>query len=344
MAISQKSTIRFLIFAAIGILVVYFVFRKIDIPLFTKQLGESKSEWILVAFIIGTLSHLIRALRWKILLKPLGYSARTSTAFFSVMTGYLVNLGIPRAGEISRCAALSKKENIPIEILIGTVIAERLIDMIMLLIIVLLTVVFQTKLLGNYVSQHFLHPLSQKLQSLWGSNILYVAIAFLSISILIFTIFKKKSQKKEKKASKLIKMINGFANGVRSVLKVKQPFLFVTYTIGIWTCYWLTTQVIFLGFDFSSGFGPEKGLTTLVFSTVGVMVPAPGGIATIIAVKEGVMAIYNLQENDATILATVLFASQIIMLVVVGIISFIGLGTTNDKKPNNEEIEISEQN
>ena len=122
---------------------------------------------------------------------------------------------------------------------------------------------------------------------------------------------------------KIANIFRGFANGLKSVFTVKQPVLFIAYTIGIWVCYWMMTYFILMAFDFTEGFGVAGGLSTLVFSSLGVIIPAPARLAAIKSVEIGLHQIFSLSLLQANSVGIILFFSNIIMIIIAGTLSFL---------------------
>lgn len=309
---NKKGIIKFFLFAAIGALIVYFISKSFNFNEFLIKVKSANIGFVVISILIGVLAVFVRALRWQLMLNPLGYKTKISNAYHSTMSGYLVNLGIPRSGEIYRCAVFSKSDNVPLNTLVGTVFSERIIDLIMLALVVFFSVIIQFDKLYQYIDDVLLSKLS--------TNILVlIAVVFvLGIISLVFFVKKFSSSK-----NKIIVFINGFVNGIKSVYTLQQPILFIVYTIAIWVCYLLMTYFAIMAFDFSQILGIAGALSTLVFSTLGVIIPAPAGVATISSIQIGLTQIYQFTEVNASTLAVVMFFSNILMIIVSGSISFI---------------------
>ncbi|MBC7424934.1 MAG: flippase-like domain-containing protein [Bacteroidia bacterium] len=305
-------------FTVVGALVLYYVFKGFNTDDFLAQLEESNKFYVFLSVSLGVVAVLIRAMRWRILLKPLGFNAKLSNAYHSCMSGYLVNLGIPRAGELSRCALLSKSDNIPANILIGTVVTERIIDVLMLGLVLALSLVLQFDLLFNFVNVNLLIPISQKL----SFNVILITVLIILAIIFSYKAYKKKRPVKTK-SNKLKEFFAGFSNGLNSITKLQQPILFIVYSIGIWVCYFLMTFFILKAFVFTEMLGVGAALSTLVFSSIGVIIPAPAGTATMATVSKGLEEIYALTHQQSDAVGIVLFFSNVIMILLAGTVSFI---------------------
>ncbi len=309
---NKKDIIKYLIFAAVGALVVYFILKNFDFNEFKNTIKKANLLFVIISVSGGVVAVLLRALRWQLLLKPMGYETRLSNAYHSTMSGYLVNLGIPRAGEVSRCALMAKTDKIPVNVLVGTVVSERILDLIMLALVITTSVILEFGLLYDYIDQNLLSKMADKK---W--LIIIILLVFIAGIIFIF-----KSKNIFKGEGKLAKIFLGFANGLKSVFTVQRPILFILYTVGIWFCYWMMTYFVLQAFDFTAHLGVTGGLCTLVFTSLGVIIPAPAGIATIKSVEIGLFQIFSLPLLQANAVGIVLFFSNIIMIIIAGGISF----------------------
>lgn len=310
---NKKEIIKYLIFAAIGVLVVYSIQKGLTFDDLLKNLKEAKIHFVLLSTLVGVLAVLLRALRWQLLLKPLGYETRLDNAYHATMSGYLINLGIPRSGEVARCALFSKTDKVPVNVLVGTVLSERVLDLVMLMIVVFSAVFMQFDLLYGYVYDNVL----VKLQN--NSLVLIIAVLVLLAGLIVA--FKAKSLFSAD--TKLGKMFLGFFDGIKSIFSLKQPVLFILYTIGIWLCYWMMTYFILMAFDYTEALGLSGGLSALVFSSIGVIIPAPAGSATIYSIYIGLNQIYNLSIDQAKAIGIVMFSSNILMIILAGTISYV---------------------
>lgn len=298
-----------MIFAALGGLIIYFIQKNFSFNDFYATLASSRLILVVLSASIGVLAVWLRGMRWQLILDSMGYKAKASNTYHATMSGYLVNLGIPRSGELSRCAMLSKSDNIPLNVLIGTVLSERIIDMMMLGIVVLSALAIQFDLLYHFIDQQVLSHIDL------SKLLMVLAIAVVGV----WAVFKFRIGSD----SKVLKMINGLLDGAKSVFQVKKPLLFFAYTIGIWLSYLLMTYCVLMSFDFSQGLGISGALSTLVFSTLGVIIPAPAGVATINSVYLGLSGIYQLSLAHAKSIGIVLFASNILMIILAGTVSYI---------------------
>ena len=188
-----SNAITYIIFLSLGILLLWLCFRKIEFSQVLDYVKTAEYSWMLISLVCLGISLFFRALRWNILIESLGYKTRVSTTYESILIAYFANTVFPRLGEVTRCGTLTKKENIPFDKSFGTVVSERIIDLVILFAMALLVILFQWNLLGSLITS-WLNPLIEKLTS----NILLgiVVIAFMIVLCLaIVFIFKKNREK-----------------------------------------------------------------------------------------------------------------------------------------------------
>jgi len=347
MSDSLKSILKALGFAIIGSVVLYLVYKSNNaayledcaqkgIPdsecsLIDKVVSDVKSAnyfWVFVSLILFTLSNVSRALRWHIMLEPMGYKPKFYNSLSAILIAYLSNLGLPRSGEFVRAGILSKYEGYPADELFGTIILDRIVDVIMLLILIVLTMLLSYTEFYGYIAENL--DLSAKFANLSGTHI----IIGLGVVLFIFGILAKFKDQiiQSKLGSKVASLLAGLKDGVMSITKLRQPWLFVAHTIFIWFCYFAMTYVVFFAFEPTAHLGPVAGLVIFMFGTLGIVFPSPGGMGSYhYLVGEG-LALYGIESADAFSFANIIFFSvQLLCNVLLGILAFIMLPILNRK-------------
>ena len=310
---NKKEIIKYLIFASLGVLIVYFIQKNFTFSEFLRNIKMAKIQYVSLSVFMGVVAVYIRALRWQLLLEPMGYKTNLGNAYHSTMSGYLVNLGIPRSGEVLRCAMLAKTDKVPLNVLVGTVLSERILDLLMLVLVVFGAVLLQFDLLYGYIYENVIVKLKD-------NSLVLIIVSIIGVLGLVFVLNAKRFCRAD---SGLGKMFLGFFDGIKSIFTLKKPILFIAYTFGIWVCYLLTTYSILMAFDFTEHLGVDGALSTLVFSTIGVIIPAPAGGAAIYSIYFGLNQIYSIPIDQAKAIAIVMFSSSIIMIIIAGTISYI---------------------
>jgi len=276
---------------------------------------EADLFWVSVSILLGILGHVSRAIRWNYLLEPLGYKPRLSNNVLIILMAYLTNLGIPRTGEILRATALTTYENVPFEKGVGTIITERVIDVIMLLAIIMFTLFLQTDIILGFLENIGI-PMN-KILFLLGGGIL--AAAF-------FLLFIKKST--HAIAVKIKGFVKGLMDGVLSIFKMKNKWAFIGHTLFIWACYIGMLWVI----KFTVAETLTLSLSQLMVAFVAgalAMMFTNGGIGLYPIAVSKALAIYGISKVSGDAFGWIMWISQTLMILVFGAISFLVLPLLN---------------
>jgi glycosyltransferase 2 family protein len=313
-----KSVLQFLLFFGLGGALLYFAFVNLDLD-YDKVLNGFKQAnygWIAAALVFSLASHFVRAIRWNMMLEPLGTKPPILNTFNAVMIGYLFNFAIPRMGEVSRCGVLNRTDKIPVNQSLGTVVVERIFDMIILMIATLLVLLLQFDVLYNFFNENFISPLALKFQGL-GLFILILIVATLAGAIIALLRFKH-ILLRSALAAKILTLLLGFVDGFKSVLKLKSPAQFFGSTILIWVLYYLNTFSFLMAFTETANIGFAAVMSILVIGTFGFAAPVSGGIGAYhLFVAKG-LALYGVSSVAGGIFGFVSHGMQMIMILVVG--------------------------
>lgn len=274
--------------------------------------------WVFLSLTFGILSHLSRAYRWKFMLNPLGYNPKFPNLIMTVLISYLVNLIIPRAGDVARGTAITKYEKVPFEKAIGTIIAERIADVIMLFSIIGVAFFLQADLIKKALIKEDSDPI--KTITILGT---------LGILGILGFYFLKKS--KNSFAIKIKNFVNGLLEGVKSISKMKNKWAFIFHTFFIWGMYVLMFYVVTFAL-------PET--TNLPFGAIVVgfvigglsMALTNGGLGTYPVFVAGVLVLYGIAENPANAFGWIIWTAQTLMILIFGGLSFLFLPLYNKEK------------
>ena len=319
MEFNFKNSLKFLIFLGFGYWLMTLAFKNMDINKMWYEIKNANFIWILLAMLCGVLSHVSRALRWNLLLQPLGYKANKWNAFYSVMIGYFSNNIIPRLGEVIRCTTLAKSDNIPVEKLFGTVLIERVIDLFVAFLVTIFIFISQFDILDAFWKDSIAPRFETNTGNSVNTNYI-IAGALVLLGILIYLLRNKIKNLPFYK--KIAKFAIGFSEGFKSILKLERPILFIAHSIFIWTMYFAMAYYIFCAYPPTAHLGYQAGLIVLFLGTVSIIVPIPGAGAGIyhILVGSGLL-LYGVSENDGITYATISHAAQVIMVFVIGLLS-----------------------
>ncbi len=331
------SLLEYLGFLLLGIFLLWLSFRKIDLQQVWTDIKTADYNWLILALAFALASHVARAARWNLLINSMGYKTRLSTTFFSVMTGYMANTGVPRAGEFMRCGVLSKKENIPFNVLFGTVISERFFDLIVLGVLMFFVIVFQLEFLSDFLVR-ILTPLYETLsRNRW--NIVLLIVIIIALIVLTYLLVKKFKQRIKSLPfySKWHEFVKGMIDGIKTIKRLKQKGLFLVYTFLIWLFYAVMVYIPLLMLKDTSHLTFIDGVTILTIGSLGIVAPVPGGIGAYhFIVKAILFELYHINAAAAGSFAILTHAGQTILNVAVGGIAYMILVTVK-QKPVNEK-------
>jgi len=325
------SAIKYLLLFAIGVLLLWLTFRHEDLHDVFVKIEHANFFFVIIAFVFGFVAFVLRAHRWNMLLKPMGFNPKLSNACYALGIGYFANLAIPRIGEITRCGVLSKSENVPFEKLIGTVIIERVIDLIMLAFSMLLVAILEFDLLKNFLIDKIISPMTDKTDANGSSHLSMWLILFLLV-LIAGTVFLFKSKKAENIKIKIKKLFLGVADGLKTIFKMKNPGWFVFHTFFIWVLYFLATYVTFFSLKATSGLGLKEGIFVLVAGGLGMSAPVQGGIGAYHYIVSQSLILFNISSTDGIVYATLAHTSQTLLVVIIGIVSLFLVFRTNKAK------------
>ena len=299
----------------------FLAFKGVDLKEMWADLKQANYKWVAIALSFGILSHISRAIRWKLLIKPLGYNPKTSNTFYAVMIGYFANLAAPRLGEITRCGSLHKTDKIPFDSLIGTVIVERSIDMLMLLFITIAIFFAKMDFFGDFMTQQIFLPIGQKLSDFFPSSNWIWFLVLSTVSLLVILWFYREKLAHIIFLKKLKKIIQGVFTGLKVVFKMKNFPAFIFHTFFIWTMYFLMTWTMVFTLPETSGLGPIDGLFLLVIGSLGMVAPVQGGIGAFHWLVSLGLTLYEIPREKGLVYATISHESQMILVIVLGAIS-----------------------
>jgi hypothetical protein len=325
-----KEIIQVIIFSAIGIVLFWYAIRGENISQIIGILKSADYWWVLLTLFLALLSNISRAIRWNMLIKPLGFKPRLRNTFAAVNIAYFANLALPRLGEVSRCAILGKYEKAPVAKIFGTVIIERLIDAFTLLIILLITVVLQFKVLDEFTHTYVIDPLKGKLDVLAHSGtIFYLIVAGSMIALILLIYFGIKILSKMHFYEKLKHTVKGFIEGIRTIEKVEHKGWFLFHSIFIWLMYYLMAYFCFLCFGVTSHLDMLAALSVLVFGSIGFAAPVQGGFGAYHAIVIQTLLLYGINRTDGMAYAILTHESQTFGMIIFGLASLIALPLMN---------------
>jgi uncharacterized protein (TIRG00374 family) len=323
---------QYLLFLGLGIFLAWWSLKDIDAEKKSQiktALNHARYWLIIPVFAILITSHLVRAVRWKLLINSLGYHPRTENTFFAVMVGYLTNQAVPRLGEILKCTLLARYEKVPADKLIGTIILERIIDAITLLTIFAITLAIQPGLYTDLINAFFHSPRDPSRKKIPGYIIGAIVIAIIILCILLWMIIKKKS------FSDVIALFKRIGRsvwqGISAVQHLQKRGLFLLYTVALWSLYLLGGYIGFFALQETEQYGVKQAFAVLSAGSIG-MIATPGGIGAYALLLKKTMELYGLQEGVALAFGWILWLVQTFVVLIGGIFSFAAIPYFNKRK------------
>ena len=311
-----KKSLKIVLPLALGGFLVWYSLSNISIDVLIGYFKNAKYSWIFLGLFFGVLSHLSRAYRWKFMLEPIGYRPKFTNSVLAVLIAYLVNLAIPRAGEFPRAAVMANYENVPFEKGFGTIVAERIADLIMMLIIVAITLFVQFDFIYDLLTKNF-DP----------TKIILLLVALI-IGFFVFSSFVKKAKKGF--LLKIKTFVAGLVEGVTSIFKMKSKWAFIFHTVFIWAMYvamfWATIPAI-------DGLNVPIGGVLIGFIAGGFSIAATnGGVGLYPIAVAGAFALFGIDEEPANAFGWIMWTAQTAMIVIFGGLSFLVLPIYNKNK------------
>jgi uncharacterized protein (TIRG00374 family) len=326
-------------FLALGIVLLYFAFRGVAFNDLASTLQKVNFWWIALSLFFAGISFLFRARRWMLLIEPLGFKPSFMNTYHSLMVGYLSNYALPRLGEVTRCVSLGKREKIPVDSLLGTVIVERVVDLIMLLLILLILLFSWMEKFGAFFGEQVLQPLQEKLLELFGGTQVFwlmVAASFVLIVLLIYLF--RKSLARFSLVRKIKGVISGVLDGLKTIYRMKRKWEFVLHSVLIWFLYILMTWVVVYALEELSGLTFIDGMFLLVIGGLGMSAPVTAGIGAYHWItSRGLMFVYGFSLETGTAYAILAHESNSLLTILLGAISYMILMLS--RKRNSSKIE-----
>lgn len=328
----MKAVLKFLIFLGVGLTLLYFVYtnqaaayelgcqcdtgKACSTTLLQKIINDFRGTnpfWLFVILMAFMVSNLSRALRWNQLIEPLGYQPKTLNTFFATMIGYMVNLALPRAGEIAKPATLTQYEKVPLEKLVGTIVVDRTFDVLMLLIVTGLTFLTQFTYLYDFLFGEAqpevicAYPIAEEASFIIPWLLFFQISIAVGLLLVILIVANWKTIRATVFAQKILALVKSFGAGVQTVFQLKRPGLFVVHTLIIWLMYYLMLYLCFFAYGPTENLSPMAALLAFTFGTFGMVIPSPGGMGTYQIAVTAALAIYGVAEADAFAFSNIMF-------------------------------------
>ena len=325
--------VRYLLPLGLTVLLVWYMFRKVNFNQMLDLLKEGVDYWwILCAMGISVFSHVFRAARWRLQLRSLGIEAPFMALCCSIFGCYALNLVFPRLGEVWRCTYISSRQKAPFTTVLGSMVADRLADTAMVMLLTLLTFVVATTAINSFLSEY---PVGRDFLALLDNPIAW-GVLIGGIAFIAGIVYGCRNTAVIRKLGAWLKELwQGFA----TVWRMKGRIRFLLFTLCIWGCYYFQLYVAFYAFDFTRdlcrpdlAYGLVPCLVAFVLSSIGMAIPSNGGLGPWnIAVMFG-LAVYGISDSQGTAFSMLQWSGQTVMLIILGIYTMIYISVSNPNK------------
>lgn len=308
----------------LGIFLIWLVMRQLgekEIEEITASFKTAHYGWIFLSVCIGILPLLSRAWRWKMMLEPLGWKPKFINSLFAICIGYLINLAIPRLGEVSRCGVINRYERIPFPALLGTVFLERLIDVFFLLALTLTVIATQYSILSGFMIENIIRPLTEKFNGVKENASLFMLLLIILICLTGASFFFLKA-KFRLLFDKVMQLLKNFSEGIISIKNIRNKPAFVAHSVFIWSMYVLMFYVCFFAFTETAAMPFGAVLAAFVFCTFGI-IAVPGGIGAYPAILMLTLELYGTSKTTGFAFGWIAWTSQTLVLLAGGLLSMI---------------------
>lgn len=322
----------------IGVLLVWLTFKNVDISETWEKIKNAHFIWMWMTAVCSLLAYFSRAYRWNMLIEPSGYKPKLMSTFYAVCIAYFANLAIPRIGEVTRCGTLSKKEKIPFDLLLGTVIVERVIDVLTLLLAMVILLFMEFDTMWRFLNDNVFGKFKPYF------NLTNIAIAI--VVLIVFGFIIRLIFKNEKSAAfnkKIKGFLLGLLTGLKSVMQLKNFPLFIFHSLFIWGMY---LGMVFLGLramDSTAHLGSTAAIFTLVAGGLGMTAPVQGGIGAYHLLVANGLLLFGIDYADGIAFAWLMYLSQILQIAFFGLLALLMLFLTKDHDAKKETKTLEQQ-
>ena len=317
------KALQFVLFLLLGLVLLYFAFRGIDMNELMIQIVHADYRWVTLSLLFAVLALVFRSLRWRLLIEPLDEYPKIIHIFHATNIGYLANFVFPRIGEITRCGILNRTDHIGVDRLLGTVIVERLFDILMAVFMLCLILLMRFDAVGNFINEQLLQPAIKRIPGMISSGWM---LAISTLIIIAFFVFYKIFRMQLSKISALRKikdLFRGMLKGIQSVYRIRNFGWFVALNFLVFGMYFMQTWLMFFALESTSSLGPGDALFILVLSALSFMIPVQGGIGAYHWIISIGLTIFGITREEGMVYATISHSVTSILFILLGIVSMI---------------------
>ena len=318
-----NNILKILLSVMLGGAILYWMYRGFDFQQVRDvMLHQMNWTWMLLSFPFGIMAQVFRGWRWRQTLEPIGECPRTLTAIHAVFLSYAVSLVVPRIGEFARCGVLKRYDSVSFPKSLGTVVTERAIDSLLVMLIAALTLLCQLPVFMTFFDKTGTSIDTVVTQFSWAGW-LVTTVCLLAIVLLGCLLLRKLSI-----YNKVKDTLNGIWQGIASLRNIRNVPLFLFFTLAIWGSYFLHYYLTFFCFDATAGLGMSCALVTFIVGSIAVIVPTPNGAGPWHFAVKTMLILYGVQDNDALYFVLIVHSVQTLLVVLLGIYAWLCLSLT----------------
>ena len=327
----MKQTLNYILKITLPLLlgggILYWMYRGVDFQRIEHVLWhEMNWTWMLLSFPFGILAQAFRGWRWRQTLQPVGEHPRTSTSVNAIFLSYAASLVVPRIGEFTRCGVLSRYDGVSFSKALGTVVTERAIDSLLVLVVTGLTLLFQLSVFGTFFDRTGT-SIDSLLKQFSLTGYLVPGIGGLAVLLLAVLLLRKLPL-----YNKVKDMLLGIWQGIVSLKDVKNIPLFLFFTLGVWVSYFLHYYLTFFCFSFTEHLGIACALVTFVVGSIAVIVPTPNGAGPWHFAVKTMLILYGVADEQALYFVLIVHTIQTMLVIILGIYAWVALNFTKVRK------------
>jgi uncharacterized membrane protein YbhN (UPF0104 family) len=318
------TILKYALLLSVSGLLMWYAVQGQDLHSIGRHVREANYTWLSMTMILSALGYFSRAYRWKMQLDASAHKAPFWDVYHAMMVGYLANLVLPRMGEVIRCSVLQRTSKVPVQIALGTVVTERVIDVLILLCLLGGTLLLDFNTFWSFVTDKLMGGRYDDIARNRTPLLVAGAIALLLLLGLAYALFKNLERLRQNALfNKVVVFVKGLLAGVFSVLKMENKALFLFHTVFTWAVYYLMDYLAFKCFPATYSLDMKAGLAVLTFGAFGMAAPVAGGIGPFHVMVQGILLAYGISKDAGIAYALVVHGSQTLLVVLMGGISFV---------------------
>ncbi|MHA6248664.1 lysylphosphatidylglycerol synthase transmembrane domain-containing protein [Pontibacter sp. CAU 1760] len=318
------SVLKSVVLLGVSAFLMWYALKELDFEKMWAEFLRANYGWVLVSLIFGVLAYLSRAIRWQMQIKPTGHTPSLLNTYNAMMIGYLANLVLPRLGEVVRCSMLRRTDEVPVNTGFGTVVAERIIDGVMLLCAIGLAFLIEFGRIQEFFLELFSDKYSSMEHTLGALYWVFWALLLSTGVLLALGLRYLNKLRRNTYFKKATSFVKGMLKGVFSITKIENQASFWGHTVFVWGMYYGMSLVVFFALPATANLSWGAALSVLVVGSLGMAAPVQGGIGVYHLLVQATLLLYGVPKEAGMAYALLAHTSQTLLVVLMGVLSFMG--------------------